>query len=198
MDCPVFAKPNSAPTSAFISDTVLFLKDQKELRHAVTGVLVGKPDKHTSEILMRLVVDPEMVSQLIVRKDPLAIARDAKFPRDTVMYLSVILYGSRDCFAIVGDFMTRCGRYLEDPVGCDRNVPYMNPHCLFSLYETPTMTLDLPPAPSHHVENIKQTYSDILAGFETTDPLYKTPTPKCLRTILKAYVSGTSDQSSLN
>lgn len=153
----------------------------------MTGRPIGKPDEHTSEILERLFAEPELVSQLTLRKDAFVSDSHTKLKRRPVGYLSIIIYGPRNFLASVGDFMTRCGRYLEDPVGCDRNVPYLNPQCLFSMHEHPPMTFDLSHA--FDVEAGDTThYSDILAGFETTDILFETPTPDLLRTSLKPYV----------
>ncbi len=150
----------------------------------MTGHLIGKTDDHTSEILKRILADPELVSQLILRKEALVSDNQTKSKRRLVGYLSIILYGPRAYLASVGDFMTACGRNLEDPVGCDRNVPYLNPQCLFSMHENPPMTFELSQSFHEEVEGTTH-YSDILAGFETTDTLFETRTPDLLRTKLK-------------
>jgi hypothetical protein len=149
-------------------------------------MVLGRPDQHTSDILTRLVADTELVSQLTLRKEAIAVARGTKLARGTLGYLSVVIYGPRRRLADVGDFMTRCDRFLEDPVGCDRDVPYINPQCLFSLHERPPTTFEISQPQINQVEDFARAYSDILAGFETTDRLKESPTPDILRTSLQA------------
>jgi SWI/SNF-related matrix-associated actin-dependent regulator of chromatin subfamily A3 len=155
----------------------------------VTEHPIGTPDDHTSGILQRLVADPELVSQLTLRNDALISNNRTKSKGRLVGYLSIIIYGPRNYLKSVGDFMTQCGRYLEDPIGCDHNVPYLNPQCLFSMHGNPPMTFDLMDAIDMGAED-KTDYSDILAGFETPDILSETPTPDLLQTTLKPYVDG--------
>lgn len=155
----------------------------------MTGHPLGKTDEHTSEILKRLVADSELESQLTLRKDALIPNNHTKLKRGVVGYLSIIIYGPRSYLASVGDFMTQCGRFLEDPIGCNQNVPYLNPQCLFSMHENPPMTFDL--SNPFNLEDEDTTHhSDILAGFETIDTLFETPAPDLLRTTLKPYVNG--------
>jgi hypothetical protein len=155
----------------------------------LTGVLLGKPDRPTGEILSRLVADTELACQLTLRRDAIATACDPKLAKELLGYLSFIIYGPKHRFDDVGDFMTQCGRFLEDPVGADRDVPYMNPQCLFSIHEMPTTTFELSRPLEYSVDDFTQTCSDILTGFETIDPLYETPTPAYLRTELQSYVN---------
>lgn len=150
---------------------------------------IGTLDDHTSGILQRLVADPELVTQLTLRNDALISDNRTKSKGRLVGYLSIIIYGPRDYLRSLGDFMTQCGRYLEDPIGCDRNVPYLNPQCLFSMHGNPPMTFELTDAFDVGAED-KMDYSDILAGFQTTDILFETPTPDLLQTTLKPYVDG--------
>jgi hypothetical protein len=84
--------------------------------------------------------------------------------------------------------MTQAGCYLDDPVGCDRNVPYMNPQYLCSLHEEPSMTFELSQLQHSLVENSAQASRDILSGFETTEDLDLSDTPTALRTKLQMYV----------
>jgi hypothetical protein len=88
----------------------------------------------------------------------------------------------------VGEFMTQAGCFLDDPVGCDRNVPYMNPQCLFSLHERPPTTFELFQLPNPHIENFTRATIDVLSGFETTDDFELTANPTALRTGLQVYV----------
>jgi SWI/SNF-related matrix-associated actin-dependent regulator of chromatin subfamily A3 len=44
--------------------------------------------------------------------------------------LNIIIYGPECLVEIVGKFLSRYRVYLQDPVGCDRNVVYDNPHII--------------------------------------------------------------------
>lgn len=129
------------------------------------------------------------MSQLTLRNDALVSDNRTKSKGRLVGYLSIIIYGPRNYLQSVGDFMTQCGRYLEDPIGCDHNVPYLNPQCLFSMHGNPPMTFNLTDAIDMEAED-ETDYSGILAGFETPDILFETPTPDLLQTMLKPYVDG--------
>lgn len=155
----------------------------------MTGCPVSKPDEHTSKILKRLFANPELVSQLTLQKDALISDNHTTLKRRLVGYLSIIIYSLRNYLASVGNFITQCGRYLEDPIRCDRNVPYLNPQCLFSMHKNPPITFSLSQAFNIEAED-KTHYSNILASFKTTNSLSKTPTPNLLQTSLKPYVDG--------
>ena len=53
-----------------------------------------------------------------------------------------IVYGPRRLFDSIGEFLESCNVFLQDPQGCDRNVPYRNPHRLSGLDRYAPMTLD--------------------------------------------------------
>jgi SWI/SNF-related matrix-associated actin-dependent regulator of chromatin subfamily A3 len=44
--------------------------------------------------------------------------------------LSIIVYGPMEIYDDIGDFFQDCDLYLQDPIECDRDVPYRNPHRL--------------------------------------------------------------------
>ena len=44
--------------------------------------------------------------------------------------LCVIIYGPSSLKDDIGEFATERGLYLQDPMHCDRDVPYQNPHLL--------------------------------------------------------------------
>ena len=47
--------------------------------------------------------------------------------------LAIILYGRVDLFDDIGDFFQTHNIYLQDPILCDHNVRYYNPHRLSSV-----------------------------------------------------------------
>jgi hypothetical protein len=148
----------------------------------------GRLDEYGGELLQRLVADDELVLQLALLPAPLRPTTKRKVSKDDLQFLAVIIYGPRRRFEDVGDFITQAGCYLDDPIACDRNVPYMNPQCLFSLHERPPMTFELLQLQQPHIEDYTRTSLDALSGFETTDDLQPSANPAALRTELKVYV----------
>ena len=97
-----------------------------------------------------------------------------------------IVYGSYFFFDAVGEFFQKWRVYLQDPVQCDRNVPYRNPHRLSGLDDNVCMTLEL--------ENQRILESRRLPGFYdpseiwvTKDIKLETEGPDILRTKLYRY-----------
>ncbi|PSN61328.1 hypothetical protein BS50DRAFT_504751 [Corynespora cassiicola Philippines] len=156
---------------------------------------LGRLDDHTREALSTLQADGELHLQLTYSTTPLTPENSTKPPRGTVGFLSTILYGPRGRLYDVGYFTAQCGHYLEDPLGCDRNVPYLNPQCLSSIYEEPPMTFDLINLGQHQVDDFMPKPCDLLAGFETTDELGESHTPNALCTQLKSFVNIISGRS---
>jgi hypothetical protein len=183
------SEPAIAPSC---TQETVFFTPSRELRRCPSADLVGHLDNYAGEVLSRLAADDELLLQLTFSAFPMAVELDTKPPKGTVGFLAITIYGPRRRFGDVGHFMTQCSYYLEDPTGCDWNVPYMNPQCLFSLHEHPPMTFDLPQVQHHTVDDFTRTPSDILAGFETTDRLAEAATPTALRTALQAYVRKTA------
>ncbi|KAI0976554.1 hypothetical protein F4678DRAFT_413738 [Xylaria arbuscula] len=94
---------------------------------------------------------------------------------------SAIIYGPKDLSDDVGDFLDRCDYVLQDPFSCEHNVPYKNPHCLSTLFETPRMTFELcSPEPGHPEFFL----SNSLQALETTGDLPEWPQPAALKTEL--------------
>lgn len=54
--------------------------------------------------------------------------------------MCVTIYGPRSMCEEVGDWLDGYGLFLQDPVHCDRNVLYQNPHLLRRDDEEPVMT----------------------------------------------------------
>ena len=98
--------------------------------------------------------------------------------------LTIIVYGPLDLFDDVGDFFQTCDMYLQDPVGCDRNVRYCNPHRLSGLDVEAPMTLDLDPVHQHmHISEISGKI-DLLEALNAPIDLLETESPPALVTSL--------------
>jgi hypothetical protein len=157
----------------------------RAIQYGVNNTPVGTLDDYAGELVLRLVADDELILQFLLSSTPLSPTAEPKLPKTGPRFLGVIVYGPRCRLNDVGDFMTQAGCYLDDPVGCDRNVPYLNPQCLFSLHERPPMTYELLQPQQPHIDNFARASLDILSGFETTDDLEASVTPTALRTELK-------------
>ncbi|KAJ5064931.1 SNF2 family N-terminal domain-containing protein [Bipolaris maydis] len=169
----------------------IYFQPPRTLSCAVADAPVGLLDDFAGELLLRLVDDDDLILQFLLSSTPIASATERKSAnKNSSKYLGVILYGPRCRLGDVGDFMTQAGCYLDDPVGCDRNVPYMNPQCLFSLHEQPPMTFDLLQPRQLYIDNYSRASLDVLSGFETTDDLELSATPTALRTELKLREQG--------
>lgn len=101
--------------------------------------------------------------------------------------LSVIIYGPKSLADDLGNFLDACGICLQDPVGCDRNVPYLNPHRLSSMDENLPLTFQLAEAALQYIDAPVSPPSNLLAGLETTEALPMVETPHGLKTVLHPY-----------
>jgi hypothetical protein len=184
-DRVVFPHPEAAALQPSSQDAVIFASSS-ELRVKETNSLLGKLHHNDQQMLEVIAADSELVVQLTFSTSPLlSDEQHTTPPKESVGYLGIIVYGPKHRLDDVGFFFTQCECYLQDPIGCDRNVPYLNPQCLFSLYERPSMTFELSQHQQHSFQDYTKASFDILADFETRDPLKETPTPTALRTPLK-------------
>jgi hypothetical protein len=184
-----------APT--FAHETVIFTPP-RALHRGRDYLLIAQSDGRTGEILTRLHSDDELWLQLTLSAAPVAAAPEVKSFKGSAQFLGIIIYGPKSRLHDVGDFVTQCHCYLDDPFGCEHNVPYMNPQCLFTLRGYPQLTFDLPQPPQQSFTDFTRSSSDILEGFETTDHFEEAADPPALRTALQAYVKDAHKKHLLN
>ncbi|KAJ4304938.1 hypothetical protein N0V90_000466 [Kalmusia sp. IMI 367209] len=159
----------------------------RHLHHRTSGDSIGQLDARTAEFVRILEADGQLDLQLDFYTSPLATETSYQPPKGSVGFLAVIIYGPKHRSEDVQYFMTECRYYLDDPAGCNRNVPYFNPQSLFSFYEQPPMTFDLPQVKRQTIDDFTRIQLDILTGFETTDYLPESCSPDVLRTTLKVH-----------
>ncbi|KAF2178931.1 hypothetical protein K469DRAFT_597911 [Zopfia rhizophila CBS 207.26] len=182
MGVPVTTPPgtlalhNSAPEPAFLGPN-------NTIHRRVDGSNIGTLEDHASEVLAKLAADGQIELQLDYTTEESGKARR----KTAVYFLRVILYGPETLADDVGDFTTKCGYYLQDPSGCARNVPYLNPQRLSSLDGCLPMTFDLHQEQHHRIDKFTRAADDILANFETTEVLVQAETPCALRTKLQVH-----------
>ncbi|KAK7703168.1 alpha-1,6-mannosyltransferase [Botryosphaeria dothidea] len=98
-------------------------------------------------------------------------------------FLDAIVYGPYGLFEDVGDFTQECNLYLQDPVGCICNLPYINPHRLPKAEQLP-MTYDLPRSYYRSNASAPRDVSEFFANFESEETPDTVNTPAALRTQL--------------
>jgi hypothetical protein len=177
--------------AALDHEAVLFTPPQS-LHRCSNDDLIGQSDINTGEILSRLAADDELQLQLTLYTSRIGAESGARPVTASSRFLEITIYGPRSRLSDVGDFVTRCCCYLDDPYECDRNVPYMNPQCLFTIHERPQMTYDLCRHQHQALTDFAQSSSDVLKDFETTDRFEEAADPAALLTTLQAYVYAVS------
>ncbi|KAF2458817.1 SNF2 family N-terminal domain-containing protein [Lineolata rhizophorae] len=105
----------------------------------------------------------------------------SKFFSRTTLF--VIIYGPMEIFDDVGEYCRQHDAYLQDPIGCDRDVPYRNPHRLDGLDENASTTYQLI-AQKGVKEEVVREQVDILAGLEFDEDLPEAEAPAALWTQL--------------
>jgi hypothetical protein len=68
---------------------------------------------------------------------------DGRTVEETGLTLCVIIYGVGSTAEELGDWLSEHGLFLQDPVHCERNVLYHNPHLLCGEDDEPVMTFAL-------------------------------------------------------
>lgn len=104
--------------------------------------------------------------------------------------LGIIIYGPIDLSKDVGSFFEDYELYLQDPVGCKRNVRYCNPHRLPPLDgAVPKFTCDLGKSLQQLIEmDDIGARPDLLESLNSQEVLPETPQPPSIRTSLATYV----------
>jgi len=70
-------------------------------------------------------------------------SNDGQGEGDMELTLCAIIYGPKSISEDVGDWLAEYGLFLQDPMHCDRNVLYENPHLLHEDDDEPVMTFSL-------------------------------------------------------
>lgn len=187
-DLKVDISPRSHVAHPPPNEHPIHFEPPRTLHHGSLGAPTGRLDDYGGKLLSGLAADDELVLQLSLSSAPIAPLTETKLPKNASHFLGVIIYGPRRRFSDVGEFVTQAGCYLDDPIDCDRNVPYMNPQCLFSLHEPLPMTFDLLQPQQAYMDDCTRVSLDFLSGFETTDELDLSASPTALCTELKMYV----------
>ena len=136
---------------------------------------VGRFNDRSAEILRAVCEDPLVDLQLMHGKRPCR--------KGSLTPISVILYGAKWLSEDIGAFCQDSEIYLQDPLGCDRDVLYCNPHRLSSDEDACCTTFVLQRA-SNNVVVTKLHVSDALDILSTPRVLGEVETPRWLKTEL--------------
>jgi len=102
----------------------------------------------------------------------------------TAISLSVIIYGTKETFEAVADFLSQCSNYLQAPFHCDRDVHYRNPQSLSGRDKNPPTTFQLQETLSASKIETMDKGADPSAALETEDCLPETVPPTVVKTSL--------------
>lgn len=164
-------------TDAFLDEKGIVWRSSDELK-------IGTLDMSTCTSLSTVFSEEGVEIQFMVKS-----THDTVDIRSRVTAMaSAILYGPQTMADAVGDFLDRCGLYLQEPLGCDRNVPYLNPHCLDALFRPMRMTFDIQHEKPIERSDRKFVPTEFFSSLET--PICKErKTPRALKTELLPLVS---------
>ncbi|KAF4311501.1 SNF2-related protein [Botryosphaeria dothidea] len=135
-------------------------------------------DNHTAEAIVVLSEERGTLVQIM-----LVFTNPTQSKQAVRAFLDAIVYGPYGLFEDVGDFTQECNLYLQDPVGCICNLPYINPHRL-SKAEHPPMTYDFPRSYYRSNAYAPRDVSEFFANFESEETPDTVNTPAALRTQL--------------
>lgn len=141
------------------------------------GAWVGRFDDRSAAILRGICEDSPIDLQLILMR--------AKHPRQrgSLASISAILYGPKWLSEDVSAFCQDSEIYLQDPLGCDRDVLYCNPHRLSSNEVACCTTFELQIASSDGVVT-RLHIADALDFLNAPRALGELETPRWLKTKL--------------
>jgi hypothetical protein len=169
--------------------------DHLQLR-VESGTVLGVLDARYSKMCRVLQEDPSVylqayvvpaVAQRSIRNRNKQHVKAAALSQLKSVSLSVILYGPMEMLDLIGEFLSQCSEYLQSPLRCDRNVPYINPQSLFGRDGAPPTTFQLQSELSlSNIETMDQS-EDPSAVLETEDSLPETEAPPVIRTTLYRY-----------
>lgn len=150
----------------------------------------GELDDRTSEILASLSTEDSICFQISCQTINQRAARGTKGSRkpgaNEIQYImNAIIYGPAELFDPVGEYLTKCNVDLQDPLSCDRNVVYSNPHILSRSNEIVMTDSLLSLASAPDVEKVIA-QEDLFSELSSDSHLALTDAPDAIMTPLYA------------
>ncbi|KAN0114679.1 SNF2 family N-terminal domain containing protein [Hyaloscypha variabilis] len=140
VDIPVKTPHLPNPTTS----TVPVLLDNSNKLRRLDGIIFGTLPERSVRIVYALVA-VGCTAQLFCQNGHSVVQGGSGGPAegDAAVTLCVTIYGPKSLSGEVGDWLADYQSYLQDPIHCDRNVRYENPHLLRGDDEEPVMTFSL-------------------------------------------------------
>lgn len=158
------------------------------LYHNNRQELFGELDVRNGEILSDITSEDGIELQIYGTAINQRAAHGGKESRKTGVIqrqyrMNTIIYGPKVLCDNVGDYLAKCKIYLQDPVGCDRDVLYSNPQSL-SRSEKHITTYEL--ASLNATSDVERVISqdDIFSELSSDDYLTLTEAPSSVITEL--------------
>lgn len=137
-----------------------------------------------------------MYGYVTTRRANARLAKGTRNGQNDLQYLlNAIIYGPRNFAQGVGDYLAKCKMYLQDPLRCDRDVPYLNPHLLTRTDDVVmTSSLKAEPDVSSMTQGVvtMEASKDLFSQNCDDSHLQLTDPPHQLQTGLYRYASGES------
>jgi SWI/SNF-related matrix-associated actin-dependent regulator of chromatin subfamily A3 len=96
---------------------------------------------------------------------------------------NIIVYGALEEALDIGDWLSQCDIYLQQPLGASQDVPYRNPQSLDFDDDKIVLTSELVPVPAGQDQE-QEFVADIWSGLEDFQKLDEADQPPLIRTIL--------------
>lgn len=154
------------------------------------GTLCERPEKILRALAAREGITIQLYSQtrckdvILGRKKRRVIDKN----QERFASLCVVIYGPFKYFEAIGDFISGCGMFLQDPLHCDRNVTYRNPHLMSRPGEEPRTTFS-PIAARNATQTVTEidVRPDLCTLLRSEYPLPETEPPAAVITNLYRY-----------
>jgi SWI/SNF-related matrix-associated actin-dependent regulator of chromatin subfamily A3 len=151
-----------------------------------TGGGFGCLEERAAEILSTLAGESRISLQLyayMAKRRQTRPMKGKKIGQNDVQYLvNAILYGPKEFCKGVGNYLEKCKMFLQDPLQCDRDVPYHNPHLLSRTQEvvmTSSFFEDTTQPPTLEVVTLEAP-KDLFSQLSDDEHLQLTETPSIL------------------
>jgi hypothetical protein len=160
------------------------------------GVSLEIQCSKSAQILSELEVAEEITTQLYCQMQPDtrpvsgAKSNNRRKARTAQLWsLNIVIYGPVALEETIGDYLSQRKMYLQDPLACDRIVPYRNPHIIQSESGEVVMTDALELSAGHLAIERLDTAPDLLAQLmQDEKPLPETDAPSEIVTPLFRYL----------
>jgi SWI/SNF-related matrix-associated actin-dependent regulator of chromatin subfamily A3 len=150
----------------------------------VDGSIVARLDDRSGEILQALSEDDSIDMHITLLLPSQCSSKRVKTTRSRWHFCTVILYGPEFICGDVDTFCQTCDLYLQDPIGCERNVLYRNHHRMSSSEDRARFTFELQTIDTEKAVVTKLQYSNLLDALVSSRLLFELETPSNLSTQL--------------